>query len=93
MTSEVNQWLRNLNHEEEMYALYVLCSMEDLSLDAIVEYKKEHGIVSVNQENEIGITPLHYLAANPYTESNEQKIFNTYILDLMGEIEPNEKSL
>lgn len=86
---QVNEWIRNLNHEE-IYTLHVLCSAEDVSLEAIVEYIQEHGISAMNRENSIGCTPSQYLASNPYTDIREHKIINSYILKQIGEIQSNE---
>ena len=89
---QVNEWIRNLHHEET-YAIHRLCSAEDVLLEAIVEYIQEYGTFAMKRENAIGVSPSQYLASNPYTDIREQKIINSYILNLMEEVQSNEYSL
>lgn len=83
---EFNLWIKNINMQEK-YALHRLCASWKPSMEQIYQAMKEHGIQIMNQPNELGITPSQYLAANPFSDFDEQKVINRFILEMMGEIE------
>ncbi|GFH61472.1 hypothetical protein CTEN210_17948 [Chaetoceros tenuissimus] len=83
---EFNLWIKNINMQEK-YALHRLCASWKPSVEEIYQAMKKDGIQIMNQPNELGITPSQYLAANPFSEVDEQKIVSKFILEMMGEIE------
>ena len=88
---EFNLWIKNINMEQE-YALHRLCASWKPSIEQIYEAMKEHGMQIMNQPNDLGITPSQYLAANPFSEIDEKKIINRYILEMMGVLEISDDS-
>ncbi|GFH61977.1 hypothetical protein CTEN210_18453 [Chaetoceros tenuissimus] len=85
ISNEIHQWIKNINANQE-FALHRACSAYDPLFDIIYQIVKRQGLRSLSKANDIGITPLQYLEANPYAEIKELKIANRYILDMMGEI-------
>lgn len=88
---EFNLWIKNINMEQK-YALHRVCASWKPSIEQIYEAMKEHGMQIMNQPNDLGITPSQYLAANPFSEIDEKKIINRYILEMMGELEISDDS-
>ena len=82
---EVNRWLKNINQAEE-FALHRACSSFNPLQDIVYDIVKRQGISLFKKPNSIRIKPSQYLKENPYTELEERKIINRYILDMMGEI-------
>ncbi|GFH47060.1 hypothetical protein CTEN210_03535 [Chaetoceros tenuissimus] len=82
---EVNAWIKNMNGDDDEYALHRACSSFNPIIDIIYGIVKRQGLRSFKKENEIGITPLKYLEKNTFVDINEQKLVNRYILELMGE--------
>jgi hypothetical protein len=85
ITNDVNQWIKNINNDEE-FALHRACSSFNPLEEIIYEIVKRQGISSMKKENGIGVTPSEYLKENPFADIEERKIINRYILDMMGEI-------
>ena len=84
-TEEINTWVKNMNCNNEEYALHRACSAFNPISDIIYEIIKNQGLASFKKKNIIGITPLLYLEENPYVNINQQKLVNRYILEMMGE--------
>ena len=84
-TEEINIWVKNMNCNNEEYALHRACSAFNPISDIIYEIVKRQGLASFKKENEIGITPLRYLEENPYANIDQQKLVKRYILEMMGE--------
>ncbi|GFH44360.1 hypothetical protein CTEN210_00834 [Chaetoceros tenuissimus] len=92
---EVNQWIKTINWNNdgtrqremnEKYSLHRACSSFNPLEDIIFDIVKRQGLTSFYGRNSIGITPLQYLEANPYSEVKQKKIINRYVLAMMGEI-------
>ena len=48
---------------------------------------KRQGLVSFRKKNEIDITPLEYLEANPFAKDIDQSsVVKRYVLEMMGEV-------
>ena len=84
-SEEVNAWIKNINSQDEEYALHRACSSFNPMADIIYEIVKRKGLASFQKKNEIGITPLKYLEENPFAHVDQQKLVKRYILALMGE--------
>ena len=84
-TEEVNTWVKNLNGNNEEYALHRSCSAFNPISDIIYEIIKRQGLVSFQKKNIVGITPLRYLEENPFADIDQQKLVKRYILEMMGE--------
>ncbi|GFH47066.1 predicted protein [Chaetoceros tenuissimus] len=82
---EVNPWIKNLNQNEE-YAMHRVCSSFNPLTEIISEIVKRDGLQCFKKENEIGITPVQYLDANPFAEIDQIAIAKKYILEMMSEI-------
>ena len=81
----VNQWIKNINGNNEEYALHRACSAFNPISDIIYEIIKRQGLVSFQKKNIVGITPLRYLEENPFADIDQQKLVKRYILEMMGE--------
>lgn len=82
---QVNTWIKNINVQDDEYALHRACSVFNPSIDTIYGIVKRQGLNSFCKENEIGIAPLKYLEESPFANIDQQKVMNRYILELMGE--------
>ena len=82
---EVNTWIKNINDNNEEYALHRACSAFNPISDIIYEIVRRQGPASFQKENKIGITPVRYLEENPYANIDQQKLMKRYILEMMGE--------
>jgi len=85
-SEEVNVRIKNINGQDEEYALHRACSSFNPISDTIYEIVKRQGLESLKKENEIGITPLQYLEKNPFADIDQRKLMKRYILEMMGEI-------
>ena len=86
MNNETNDWIKNINNEEE-YALHRACSSFNPLEEVIYEIvQREKSLDVFKKKNSIGITPSQYLDANPFAKVTEQKIINRFILEMTGEI-------
>ena len=65
---EVNEWIKNLNQDEE-FALNRECASYEPSDDNIYEIIKQQGLSSIHVKNQIGLTAFEYLHKNPYFTS------------------------
>ena len=83
----VNEWIKNLNRDEE-FALHRECASYEPSDDHIYEIIKQQGLSSIHVKNQIGLTAFEYLHKHPYAdiEIEEQKLINRLVLELMGEV-------
>ena len=84
----VNEWIKNLNQNQE-FALHRECkSIEPPTKHNIYEIIKLQGLQSIHVKNQIGVTVFEYLQKNPYTDTaiDEHKLITRLVLDLMGEI-------
>jgi hypothetical protein len=90
-TVEVNQWVKDINAGRK-YSLHRICcsTYENEALpisEAIYQEIKEQGPQVLHLQNKIGITPLQYLAENPFLENiDEMKMLKRYILEKMGQV-------
>ncbi|GFH44362.1 predicted protein [Chaetoceros tenuissimus] len=82
---EVNDWIKEINRAEEC-ALHRACSSFNPLEEIIHDILKRQGLISVKRKNNIGITPMQYLEANPYADIEEKTIMKRYLLDIMGEM-------
>ncbi|GFH50296.1 hypothetical protein CTEN210_06772 [Chaetoceros tenuissimus] len=86
ITESVNEWIRNLNGDDDQFALHRACSSFNPITEIIYEIVKRKGLCSFKKENQIDITPLEYLEANPFAEDIDQSLIaNRYVLEMMGE--------
>ncbi|GFH47140.1 hypothetical protein CTEN210_03615 [Chaetoceros tenuissimus] len=84
-TTEVSTWIKSINDAEGL-ALHRICSSDNPDTEQVYRYVKDHGLRVMKLPNSIGITPLQYLAVNPYSEIDEGKLVKKYILEMMGEV-------
>ncbi|GFH44365.1 hypothetical protein CTEN210_00839 [Chaetoceros tenuissimus] len=82
--NELIQWIKNINQGEQ-FALHRACSSFNPLEEIIYEIVKRQGISSLKKQNSIGVTASQYLQENPYSDIEERKIINRYVLDMMGE--------
>merc|ERR1711976_136782 len=85
MTEEFYQWVKNVNIDDE-FELHRECASYEPSEEVIFGILKEKGLASFKEENDIGITAARYLGENPFSEIDEQKLINRFVLDMMGEV-------
>ncbi|GFH44366.1 surface antigen BspA-like [Chaetoceros tenuissimus] len=86
ISNQVNDWLKNINNDEQ-YALHRACCSFNPIEESISRIVQREGDLDIfKRKNSIGITPSQYLEANPYAEVTEQKIINHFVLEMMGEI-------
>ena len=85
INEEVNAWIKNVNGNDEKYALHRACSSFNPMTDIIYGIVKRQGLKSFHKKNAIGITPLQYLEENPFGEIEQQKLMKRFILEMMGE--------
>lgn len=82
----VNEWIKNINvRPNDKYLLLRECSSFKPRAENICAIVKSVGIQAFREKNLIGVTPAQYLEANNFTQIDQTKIINRYILDLMGE--------
>ncbi|GFH50167.1 leucine-rich repeat domain-containing protein [Chaetoceros tenuissimus] len=82
----VNAWISNINGDDDEFALHRACSSFNPIAGDIIEIVKRQGLISFKRKNQIGITPLEYLEANPFAEHIDQCSFvKRYMLEMMGE--------
>ncbi|GFH61918.1 hypothetical protein CTEN210_18394 [Chaetoceros tenuissimus] len=81
----VHEWIKNLNQGEE-YALHRACSAFNPLKEIIYGIVKRKGPSSFKKRNEIGMTPLDYLEANPFVrhELDQRALMKQYVLEMMG---------
>ncbi|GFH50292.1 leucine-rich repeat domain-containing protein [Chaetoceros tenuissimus] len=86
ISENVNEWIKNINGDDDQYALHRACSSFNPLSEIIYEIVKRQGLIAFKKKNEIGITPLQYLEANPFAKDIDQSSFvKRYILEMMGE--------
>ncbi|GFH50294.1 hypothetical protein CTEN210_06770 [Chaetoceros tenuissimus] len=86
IAERVNEWIKNINGDDDQYALHRACSSYNPLTDVLYQIVKRQGLRSFKKKNEIGITPLQYLEANPFAEDIDQcSIVKRYVLEMMGE--------
>ncbi|GFH50157.1 hypothetical protein CTEN210_06633 [Chaetoceros tenuissimus] len=85
-TEEVNQWIKNINQGED-YELHRACSSFNPLVEAIYGIVKQRGLCSFQKKNQIGLTALDYLVANPYVEKeiDQKLLMKRYVMEMMGE--------
>ena len=82
----VNEWVRNINGDDDQFALHRACSSYNPLTDVLYQIVKRKGLRSFKKKNGIGITPLEYLEVNPFAEHIDQSlIVKRYVLEMMGE--------
>ena len=80
-----SNWMRTLN-DGEQYEMHRVCASVDPSSEDIYRIMKENGLCVLQQRNDIGITPMQYLRANPFRDDvNMRKLVRKYIFEMMGE--------
>ena len=82
---EINEWIKNINGNDDEYALHRACSSFNPIANIIIDIVKRKGLASFQKKNEIGITPSKYLEENPFAHVDQQKLVKRYILEVMGE--------
>ena len=85
MSEEFYQWIKDVNMDEE-FELHLECASFEPSEDNIYNVLKKKGLSSFKEKNDIGITASRYLEENPFSEIDEQKLVNKFVLELMGEV-------
>ncbi|GFH50105.1 leucine-rich repeat domain-containing protein [Chaetoceros tenuissimus] len=86
ISANVNEWIKNINRNDDQYALHRACSCYNPITEVIYEIVKRQGLMSFQRKNEVGITPLEYLEANPFAEDIDQSsVMKRYVLEMMGE--------
>lgn len=86
ITRTWNNWIRNLDNEEE-FSLHRACCCYQPLKGIIIGIVVERGLVAFTQKNKVGITPSEYLRKNPYADITEMEIVQSYISKMMGEVE------
>ena len=86
ITESVNEWIRNINRDDDQFAFHRVCSSFNPLSEIIYQIVKRQGFISFKKKNELGITPLEYLEANPFAEHIDQSsLVKRYVLEMMGE--------
>ncbi len=86
INDNVNHWIKNVNGDDDQFALHRACSSFNPNTQVIYEIVKRKGLVSFKKKNQIGITPMQYLEANPFAEHIDQSsVMKRYVLEMMGE--------
>ncbi|GFH50058.1 hypothetical protein CTEN210_06534 [Chaetoceros tenuissimus] len=86
INTNINNWIKNINGNDAEFALHRACSSYYPMTQIIYEIVKRQGLMSFKKKNQIGITPLEYLEANPFAEDIDQNtIMKRYVLEMMGE--------
>ncbi|GFH49991.1 leucine-rich repeat domain-containing protein [Chaetoceros tenuissimus] len=85
---DINGWIKSINNGRNCTLHRICCSTyenEALPIsEAIYEVVREQGPQMLQAENKIGITPLQYLAENPYLENiDEMKMLRRYMLEMI----------
>ena len=91
INENVNEWTKNINGDDDEFALHRACSSYNPLTEIIYDIVKRQGLISFNKKNQIGVTPMQYLEANPFAKDIDQSaIMRRYVLEMMGEgvIEP-----
>lgn len=84
---EVNEWIKNINGDTDEFALHRACSSYNPIIEIIHEIVTRQGLQAFYTKNELGITPLQYLAANPFAEDIDQRaLVKRYVFEMMGEV-------
>ncbi|GFH57098.1 hypothetical protein CTEN210_13574 [Chaetoceros tenuissimus] len=81
---EVAEWMKSINQGEE-HELHRICSSSNPNFDTIYSVVKKHKLAAMNTPNKATITPLQYLAQNPFAEIEEMSFLKRYIRKQMGE--------
>jgi len=82
----MENWVRNLDQEEEFTLHRACCSSQPLK-EIIMGIVEERGLAAFQKKNKVGITPSKYLSENPYADISEMEIVQSYISKMMGELE------
>ncbi|GFH50057.1 hypothetical protein CTEN210_06533 [Chaetoceros tenuissimus] len=86
ISENVNNWIKNIHGNDDRFALHRACSSFNPLNEIIYEIVKRQGLTSFKKKNEIDITHLEYLAANPFAEDIDQcSVMKRYVLKMMGE--------
>lgn len=86
ISENVNEWIKNINGDDDQFALHRACSSFNPIADVLYQIVRRQGLVSFRKKNEIETTPLEYLEANPFAEHIDQRsILKRYVLEMMGE--------
>ncbi|GFH50103.1 hypothetical protein CTEN210_06579 [Chaetoceros tenuissimus] len=86
INDNVNHWIKNVNGDDDQFALHRACSSFNPITQVIYEIVKRQGLVSFKKKNKIGITPSEYLEVNPFAEDIDQSsVMKRYVLEIMGE--------
>ncbi|GFH57100.1 predicted protein [Chaetoceros tenuissimus] len=81
---EVAEWMKSINEGEE-HELHCICSSSYPHFENIYAAVKEHRLAAMNTPNKARITPLQYLAQNPFAYFEEMSLLKRYIRKQMGE--------
>ncbi|GFH59532.1 hypothetical protein CTEN210_16008 [Chaetoceros tenuissimus] len=81
----VNDWIRNQNMAPE-YELHRACSTFNPIQEIVYGIVKRKGLKAFHVKNAIGITPLQFLEANPFSDIDQKKMITQYVLEMMGEV-------
>ncbi|GFH49995.1 hypothetical protein CTEN210_06471 [Chaetoceros tenuissimus] len=85
---DINGWIKSINNGRKCSLHRICCSTYENEVlpisEAIYEVVKEQGLQMLQVENKIGVTPLQYLAENPYLENiDEMKMLRRYMLEMI----------
>ncbi|GFH50287.1 hypothetical protein CTEN210_06763 [Chaetoceros tenuissimus] len=82
---DVHAWVKGINDDDE-YELHRACSSFNPLIEIIYGIVKRKGLNSWKMKNELGLTPLDYLDANPFAdiEIDQRALMKRYILELIG---------
>lgn len=84
VTSKINAWIRNQNNEGK-FKLHRLCSSYNPTSKKIFEASKiEDLLFALQVENDIGVTPMRYLDANPYSSISEMELTTHLIMKMIS---------
>lgn len=83
---QVLEWVKNVNQGQE-YDLHRACSSFNPLEGIIYEIVRREGLGCFKKRNELYMTPLDYLEANPDVEKkiDQRAIMKRYVLEMMGE--------
>ncbi|GFH57150.1 leucine-rich repeat domain-containing protein [Chaetoceros tenuissimus] len=87
ISENVNEWIKNINGNGDQFALHRACSSDNPITNNLHEIVQAQGLSAFKKENQIGVTPVQYLEANPFAEDIDQRSFlRWYVMQKMGEV-------
>ena len=82
---EFVQILRLHNFHNDHFELHRVCESFEPERRDIYGILNRRGLVAIRVKNLLGLTPWHYLEANPYVDITDMELIRTYVMEMMGE--------